>query len=157
MSGPASSRFDRETRLRLRRVWLGLLSYLMFLVPMCIAVLAGSSSMDWWGVAGFTGVAVSVNLLALLAIYERSRDWTQAKRIAQRLEIAEQGSFTTRLAHYLCEEAEQAQRSGDTTLAARQALLEQHAARLHERIQRDHEHLDALRAKIALYGQQTSA
>ena len=58
-------------------------------------------------------------LLALLAIYERSRDWTQAKRIAQRLETAEQGSFTTRLAHYLCEEAEQAQRSGDTTLAAR--------------------------------------
>jgi len=46
---------------------------------------------------------------------------------------------------------------GDTTLAARQALLEQHAARLHERIQRDHQHLDALRAKIALYGQQTSA
>jgi len=46
---------------------------------------------------------------------------------------------------------------GDTTLAARQALLEQHAAGLHERIQRDHQHLDALRAKIALYRQQTSA
>ena len=36
---------------------------------------------------------------------------------------------------------------GDTTLAAR----------LQERIQRDHDHLDALRAKIALYRQQTSA
>ncbi|MDP2416939.1 MAG: lipopolysaccharide assembly protein LapB [Hydrogenophaga sp.] len=58
-------------------------------------------------------------LLALLAIYERSRDWRQAKRIAQRLETAEQGSFTTRLAHYLCEEAEQAQRSGNAALAAR--------------------------------------
>lgn len=46
---------------------------------------------------------------------------------------------------------------GDTTLAARQALLEEHAARLQERIQRDHDHLDALRAKIALYRQQTSA
>ncbi|MBU0565379.1 MAG: MerR family transcriptional regulator [Gammaproteobacteria bacterium] len=46
---------------------------------------------------------------------------------------------------------------GDTTLAARQALLEQHAARLHERIQRDHQHLNALQAKIALYRQQTSA
>ncbi|WP_278361582.1 MerR family transcriptional regulator [Stutzerimonas kunmingensis] len=46
---------------------------------------------------------------------------------------------------------------GDTTLAARQALLEQHAAGLHERIQRDHQHLDALQAKIALYRQQTSA
>ena len=68
MSGPASSRFDPETRLRLRRVWLGLLSYLMFLVPMSIAVHAGSSSMGWWGVAGFTSVAVTVNLLALAAI-----------------------------------------------------------------------------------------
>ena len=68
MSGPAASQFDRETRLRLRRVWLGLLSYLMFLVPMSIAVLSGSSSMGWWGVAGFTSVAVSINLLALAAI-----------------------------------------------------------------------------------------
>lgn len=68
MSGPAASRFDRETRLRLRRVGLGLLSYLMFLVPMSIAVLAGSSTMGWWGVAAFTSVAVSLNLLALAAI-----------------------------------------------------------------------------------------
>lgn len=52
-------------------------------------------------------------LLALLGIYERSRDWPQAKRIAQRLEDAEQGSFATRLAHYLCEEADLAQRGGD--------------------------------------------
>jgi lipopolysaccharide assembly protein B len=57
-------------------------------------------------------------LLALLAIYERSRDWPQAKRIALRLETAEQGSFSTRLAHYLCEEAEQAQRNGNTHLTA---------------------------------------
>lgn len=57
-------------------------------------------------------------LLALLAIYERSRDWPQAQRIAMRLETAEQGSFSTRLAHYLCEEAEQAQRSGNTNLTA---------------------------------------
>lgn len=58
------------------------------------------------------------SLLALLAIYERSRDWPQAKRIAQRLEDAEQGSFSTRLAHYLCEEAEQAQRVGQSAQAA---------------------------------------
>jgi lipopolysaccharide biosynthesis regulator YciM len=58
-------------------------------------------------------------LLALLGIYERSRDWPQAKRVAQRLEAAEQGSFSTRLAHYLCEEAEQLQRHGDVP----QALL----------------------------------
>lgn len=59
------------------------------------------------------------SLLALLSIYERSRDWPQAKRIAKRLEAAGQGSFTPRLAHYLCEEAEQAQKAGDTALATR--------------------------------------
>jgi lipopolysaccharide biosynthesis regulator YciM len=58
-------------------------------------------------------------LLALLAIYERSRDWGQAKHMAQKLEAAGQGSFTVRLAHYLCEEAELAQRSGDTAQAQR--------------------------------------
>jgi lipopolysaccharide assembly protein B len=62
-------------------------------------------------------------LLALLAIYERSRDWTQARRIAERLDAAQPGSFATRLAHYLCEEAEQAQRSGQPAQA--RALLQQ--------------------------------
>lgn len=62
-------------------------------------------------------------LLALLGIYERSRDWPQAKDIAQRLEDADQGSFSTRLAHYLCEESELAQRSGNSAQALR--LLEQ--------------------------------
>ncbi len=62
-------------------------------------------------------------LLALLALYERSRDWPQAKLIAQRLEDAEQGSFATRLAHYLCEEADLAQRAGDSAKALR--LLEE--------------------------------
>lgn len=56
-------------------------------------------------------------LLALLSIYERSRDWPQAKLIAEKLETAEQGSFANRLAHYLCEEAEQALRAGDTEAA----------------------------------------
>ncbi len=46
---------------------------------------------------------------------------------------------------------------GETTLAARQALLEAHAAKLQARLQRDQEHLDALRAKIELYRQQTTA
>ena len=46
---------------------------------------------------------------------------------------------------------------GDSTLEARQALLEAHAAKLQERLQRDREHLDALEAKIELYRQQTSA
>ena len=43
--------------------------------------------------------------LALLANYERSRDWPQAAQIAQKLEQSDQGSFHGRLAHYLCEQA----------------------------------------------------
>lgn len=44
--------------------------------------------------------------LALLAIYERSRDWTQAAAIARRMQDANQGDFSGRLAHYLCEDAQ---------------------------------------------------
>ena len=43
--------------------------------------------------------------LALLANYERSRDWEHAAGVAERLESSGQGSFTTRRAHYLCEQA----------------------------------------------------
>jgi lipopolysaccharide biosynthesis regulator YciM len=47
-------------------------------------------------------------LLALLAIYERSRDWVQASETAAKLEAAGHGNFSGRLAHYLCEQASQA-------------------------------------------------
>ena len=43
--------------------------------------------------------------LALLANYERSRDWALAAQVAHKLESANQGSFHQRLAHYLCEQA----------------------------------------------------
>lgn len=43
--------------------------------------------------------------LALLAIYERSRDWPLAADIARRMQAAGQGDFSARLAHYLCEQA----------------------------------------------------
>jgi lipopolysaccharide biosynthesis regulator YciM len=43
--------------------------------------------------------------LALLANYERSRDWEHAAGVARKLEAAGQGSFAGRLAHYLCEQA----------------------------------------------------
>lgn len=43
--------------------------------------------------------------LALLAIYERSRDWPHAAEIAKRLQAAGEGDFSSRLAHYLCEQA----------------------------------------------------
>ncbi len=45
--------------------------------------------------------------LALLAIYERSRDWTPAADIAAKLEASGQGNFSVRRAHYLCEQASQ--------------------------------------------------
>jgi lipopolysaccharide biosynthesis regulator YciM len=45
-------------------------------------------------------------LLALLAIYERSRDWVQASEIARRLdEAGSGGQFAGRQAHYLSEQA----------------------------------------------------
>jgi lipopolysaccharide assembly protein B len=44
-------------------------------------------------------------LLALLAIYERTRDWTQASETAQKLDASGQGNFSGRQAHYLCEQA----------------------------------------------------
>ncbi len=57
--------------------------------------------------------------LALLAIYERSRDWRHAAEIAAKLEHSGQGAFNGRLAHYLCEEAHtlQARQQPDAALA----------------------------------------
>src|SRR5690606_34398769 len=52
--------------------------------------------------------------LALLGIYERSRDWPQAQAIAEKLDAVEHGSFAARMAHYLCEQAELAHREGLT-------------------------------------------
>jgi lipopolysaccharide biosynthesis regulator YciM len=56
-------------------------------------------------------------LLSLLAIYERSRDWSQAQGIAQRLDNTRQGSFRNRLAHYRCELAELDLRQGQVASA----------------------------------------
>jgi lipopolysaccharide biosynthesis regulator YciM len=44
-------------------------------------------------------------LLALLAIYERTRDWAQASDIARKLDASGQGNFSGRQAHYLSEQA----------------------------------------------------
>lgn len=43
--------------------------------------------------------------LTLLALYERGRDWPKATEVAQRLQRLQQGDFTHRLSHYLCEQA----------------------------------------------------
>ena len=57
--------------------------------------------------------------LALLANYERSRDWEQAADVARKLQANDQGSFTGRLAHYLCEQADALNAKG----AAQEARL----------------------------------
>jgi lipopolysaccharide biosynthesis regulator YciM len=57
-------------------------------------------------------------LLALLAIYERSRDWPQATEIAQKLQDHGEGSFSGRMAHYLCEQAATRNAAGDSEGAA---------------------------------------
>ena len=59
--------------------------------------------------------------LALLANYERARDWKGAAEVAHRLEGSDQGSFSTRRAHYLCEQAAEQPSGGDPTSV--QALL----------------------------------
>ena len=61
--------------------------------------------------------------LALLAIYERSRDWSHAASIAQKMHAADQGDLSTRQAHYLCEQALALSVQGDR--AGAKALLEQ--------------------------------
>ena len=55
--------------------------------------------------------------LALLSLYERSRDWAKAAEVAAELEAAGTGSFSGRIAHYLCEQALVAQAQGHADLA----------------------------------------
>ena len=64
--------------------------------------------------------------LALLSLYERSRDWPQAAAVARRLEARETrgahggqepDAFAARIAHYECEQAEEADAQGHTEAA----------------------------------------
>jgi lipopolysaccharide assembly protein B len=50
--------------------------------------------------------------LALLSLYERSRDWRRAVDMAQHLDHAGGGSFAARIAHYECEIALEADAAG---------------------------------------------
>ncbi len=68
-------------------------------------------------------------LLALLAIYERSRDWPQASETAARLDAAGHGSFSGRQAHYLCEQAVQAPNDKAEQLLREAMKLAPNAAR----------------------------
>lgn len=60
--------------------------------------------------------------LALLSIYERSRDWQHATDIASKLNSAGHASFNGRQAHYLCEQAGALVATGEATQAL--SLLE---------------------------------
>lgn len=101
--------------------------------------------------------------LALLSLYERSRDWLQAMATATALERLGTASFATRIAHYHCERALDADASGhpdaaDAALAAaRQAapdaprplmLAGQRAAQAGRAVEAL-AHWDALRARSA--------
>lgn len=76
--------------------------------------------------------------LALLANYERSRDWALAAKVAEQLNDSEPGSFSQRLAHYLCEQA--ATEAGRGNIEAAQTLLLQAIAKAP----------DAPRARLAM-------
>ncbi len=57
---------------------------------------------------GLEGTALEPQaMLALLTLYERSRDWERAASTAKRLEALGEGDFSARLAHYWCEQASQ--------------------------------------------------
>lgn len=58
--------------------------------------------------------------LALLGLYERTREWGRAIEVARRLDSSGAGSFATRMAHHWCEIALQADARGqaDEALAA---------------------------------------
>lgn len=59
----------------------------------------------------------------LLALYERTSDWTHAIGVAGQLESANRGSFRSRIAHYRCEMAQEQRQKGH--MAEARALLEQ--------------------------------
>ncbi len=65
--------------------------------------------------------------LALLSLYERSRDWSHAVEVARRLDAAGDASFANRIAHYECELAEEADAQGRPA-DAQSALLRAAAA-----------------------------
>lgn len=63
--------------------------------------------------------------LALLSLYERSRDWRQAAAVAAKLEAAGAGSFRHRIAHHHCElaiEADARNRADEADAALAHAM-----------------------------------
>ena len=103
--------------------------------------------------------------LALLSLYERSRDWPQAAAVARRLEQQGAGPFAARIAHYECELAEQADAQGNDSEAEAALQRARHAAPQSarpgvlagQRLQRRGDHAAALDAWDALRQSQPSS
>ena len=55
--------------------------------------------------------------MALLGIYERSRDWELAGKAAEALEQDGENDFSKRRSHFLCERADAARKQGDLAAA----------------------------------------
>ena len=66
--------------------------------------------------------------LALISLYERSRDWRAAIEVARKLERSGTASFASRIAHYWCEIAEEADARHQASAAA-EALRQAQARR----------------------------
>jgi lipopolysaccharide biosynthesis regulator YciM len=103
--------------------------------------------------------------LALLSLYERSRNWHPAIEVARQLEAAGQGSFAARMAHHWCEIAQEAHARGHDE-AADQALAHArdaapHAARplvmLGQRLMRQQRIAEALQVWEELMALQPAA
>ena len=96
--------------------------------------------------------------LALLSLHERARDWRAAAAVAQILESRGTGSFASRIAHYWCEialeaDAKQQPQVADAALARALAAAPQAARPLAlagERAARRGEHAEVLRLWGAL-------
>lgn len=88
--------------------------------------------------------------LALLANYERSRDWEHAAQTAHRLESKGQGSFKGRLSHYLCEQAATCIAANDLAQAEEHLTQAMHTAPDAPRARMDMARLQHLQDKPAL-------
>lgn len=88
--------------------------------------------------------------LALLANYERSRDWEHAAQIARSLESKGQGSFKGRLSHYLCEQAHACIAANDLAKAEEHLTQAMHTAPDAPRPRMDMAKLQFLQDKPAL-------
>jgi lipopolysaccharide assembly protein B len=71
--------------------------------------------------------------LALLSLYERSREWARAAEVAAQLETRGTGSFAPRRAHYLCEQAIALRAQGDGARAEALRAQAQQLAAAHAR------------------------